>query len=249
MKNRMKKYLCISSILLFLLSVPVRAIHGNENGYFSKQKGAKGISVSEYVQKDALQKVFKLRHGDLIFQNVNCGPMCDAINEVTKGYHGAKFSHVGIISINKGTINVIEAISKGVSVTPLAKFLSRSVDDNEKPCIAIGRLNNSYQSLIPKAIDEAQKYIGKPYDDYFDITNNAYYCSELIYLIFLKANNNIPVFLLAPMTYKSPTTGEIFPVWEDYFKGLNIPVPQGKPGINPGGISCSESLSIFFPFK
>jgi hypothetical protein len=55
MKNRMKKSLCIFSILLFLLSVPVHAIHGNVNDNFSKQKGTKDISVSEDVQKDALQ--------------------------------------------------------------------------------------------------------------------------------------------------------------------------------------------------
>lgn len=221
----MKKHLCIFFILLFQLS------------------------VSAYAQKDALQKVFKLRNGDLIFQDVNCGPMCDAINEVTSGYNRAKFSHVGIIWFDNEKINVIEAISKGVSVTPLANFLNRSVDGNGKPRIAIGRLNNKYQYLIPKALNEAQKLIGKPYDDYFDIKNDAYYCSELTYLIFLKANNKIPVFSLAPMTYKSPKTGEIFPVWIDYFKNLNIPVPEGKPGINPGGMSRSECISMFFPFK
>lgn len=28
----------------------------------------------------------KLKTGDLLFQSMNCGPLCEAINEVTEGY-------------------------------------------------------------------------------------------------------------------------------------------------------------------
>ncbi len=227
----MKKCYYVFSLIFIVLSVSVFADDAQHN------------------LQTSLEKVFKLHNGDLIFQNVDCGPMCDAINEVTQGYHGAKFSHVGIITIDKKQIYVIEAISKGVSITSLSKFLSRSLDNNGKPRIAIGRLNKKYQQLIPQAICEARKLVGKPYDDYFDISNDSYYCSELVYFAFLKANNNKPLFQLAPMTYKSPKTNKIFPVWDDYFKNLNIPVPEGKPGINPGGISRSEYLKVFFPFK
>jgi hypothetical protein len=29
-----------------------------------------------------------LKTGDIIFQSMNCGPLCDAINQVTEGYKG-----------------------------------------------------------------------------------------------------------------------------------------------------------------
>ena len=39
----------------------------------------------------------EFKAGDLIFQDLQCGPLCDAINAVTKGYQGKDFSHVAIV--------------------------------------------------------------------------------------------------------------------------------------------------------
>jgi len=33
-------------------------------------------------------------------------------------------------------------------------------------------------------------------------------------------------------------------VWKTYFAELGVPVPEGKPGLNPGGISRSPVLRI-----
>ncbi len=205
------------------------------------------ITSESFAQKDQRQS-FKFCDGDLLFQNIDCGPMCDAIKEVTHGYKGAEFSHVGVFWFNHNNPMVIEAISAGVSITPLNKFLKRSVDEKGNPKVAVGRLNERYRKLIPTAISEALKLVGKPYDDAFDINNDAYYCSELVYLMYLRANNNKPIFSLAPMTYKSPKTGKLYPVWKEYFENLKIPVPEGKPGLNPGGISCSNNIKVFFLF-
>ena len=40
--------------------------------------------------------------GDIIFQDLDCGPPCDAIEAVTSGYNGAQLSHCGIITEVKG---------------------------------------------------------------------------------------------------------------------------------------------------
>ncbi|MFH1715715.1 MAG: YiiX/YebB-like N1pC/P60 family cysteine hydrolase [Planctomycetota bacterium] len=192
---------------------------------------------------------FALEAGDLLFQDSDCGPLCDAIEQVTTGCQGARFSHIGIVTKDDtGTLAVIEAVSSGVEITPLQAFLGRSFDGQHRPKVVVGRLKEPYRRLIPSALEEALALKGKPYDKVFAIGNESYYCSELIYEIFLRANNNDPVFELQPMTFKSPGTGSTFPEWQEYFSGLGVPVPEGQPGINPGGISRSRAVAIIHEY-
>ena len=192
---------------------------------------------------------FVLQPGDLLFQDLDTGPLCDAIEKVTTGFGGMNFSHVGIVAKDdSGNSVVIEAVSSGVEVTELQSFLSRSCDDQHQPKVAVGRLKKPYHHLTPSAIKEAYTLKGKPYDKVFAIDNDAYYCSELIYEIFLRANNNNPVFSLQPMTFKDQNTGEILSAWKDYFSELGTSIPEGQPGINPGGISRSPFLNIIHAY-
>ncbi len=192
---------------------------------------------------------FVLQPGDLLLQDLDSGPLCDAIEKVTTGYQGANFSHIGIAAKNdNGDFVVIEAVSSGVEITPLQDFLNRSFDAQHRPKVAVGRLKKSYRHLIPFALKEGLALKGKPYDKVFATDNDAYYCSELVYEAFLRANKNRPVFNLQPMTFKEPQTGETLVAWREYFSQLGIPVPEGQPGINPGGISCSPILIIFYPY-
>ena len=188
---------------------------------------------------------FTPTQGDLLFQDIDCGPLCDAIEKVTTGYGGADFSHVGIVAKDSNNnFVVIEAVQNGVLTTPLKDFLSRSLNSNDQPKVAAGRLKHRWRHLIPIALEQAAALKAKPYDKAFAIDNDAYYCSELIYEIFLRANNNKPVFTLRPMTFKDPDTGTVMPTWDEYFRELGIAVPQDKPGINPGGISRSPAINI-----
>ena len=191
------------------------------------------------------QESFQIKRGDLLFQDSDCGAPCDAIEKVTTGYRGASLSHIGIAEKDSsGQWIVIEAISEGVVKTPLNDFLNRSYDSEGNPKVIIGRLKEKYQPLIPNALKAAEKLTGNPYDDIYQIGDDRYYCSELIYEILKKANNEKPVFNLYPMTFIDPDTGETFPAWTDYFKKLNEPIPEGKPGLNPGSISRSPAIRI-----
>ena len=188
---------------------------------------------------------FNLKEGDILFQDSDCGPFCESIEKVTFGYKGSKFSHVGMVIYNDSNeLIVIEAISEGVVKTSLHDFLNRSFDAKNNPKVVVGRLKEQHQNLLKKAIEFSKTKLGLAYDEVFDITNNKYYCSELIYDSFKFANENKPIFELQKMTYKDPETNKIFPIWDDYFKKLGVAIPEGKPGLNPGGMSKSNYLDI-----
>jgi hypothetical protein len=186
-------------------------------------------------------KKIKLQSGDLLFLDLDCGPLCDAIESVTKGYNNQKFSHVGMVCLRNDSSFVIEAIGNSVRLTWLPNFLKYST----KPAL-IGRLKN--QNLVPKAMDFSVSKLGVPYDDNFLYDNGKYYCSELLYDAFREANGGKPVFKLEPMTYKKVGTNEFEPAWVEYFKKLGTEIPEGKPGCNPGGISLAKELTILGEF-
>jgi hypothetical protein len=188
---------------------------------------------------------FALEPGDLLFQDSDGGPLCKAIETVTSGCEGAHLSHVGLVAgRQEGTGVVIEAAGAGVRTVPLEQFLQRSLDPAQRPKVLVGRLRPEFRHLIPAALRHAQALTGKPYDKVFDIHNDAYYCSELVYDSFLAANGGKPLFELQPMTFLDPATGATFGAWQEYFHKLGVPVPEGQPGINPGGISRAPVLTI-----
>lgn len=181
----------------------------------------------------------KLQAGDFLFQNVNCGPLCDAINAVTKGFEGRHFSHVGMVVRRGDSLVVIEARGKEVQINSLSAFLSRS---GEKHLVA--RLKDNYKHLIPEAIAFSKDQLGVPYDDEYLYDNGKYYCSELLYDAFKHANGGQEVFHLYPMTYKAPGSDTFFPEWAAYFAGRNMEVPEGQPGCNPAGLTLEPTLEI-----
>ncbi len=192
-----------------------------------------------------LGRGFEPQPGDLLFQDAGNGPLADAIKRVTEGCRGAKFSHVGLVARPEGgRPMVIEAARAGVRTVPLEDFLARGHDAAGRPKVVVGRVIPPYRRLIPPALDAATALLGKPYNEAFTMGNGRYYCSELVYEAFRAANGGQAFFDLAPMTFKDPATGVTLPAWEGYFRKLNVPIPEGQPGINPGGISRSPKIRI-----
>lgn len=200
------------------------------------------LSLFSFTSLYAQQKVV-LQDGDLLFQDMDCGPLCDAIEAVTEGYQGKDFSHMGMVYRKNDSIYIIEAAGNAVRLSTLEKF-----SKNTKKPMLIGRLKKKHHKLIKPAIAFSLKQVGVPYDDEYVYNNGSYYCSELIYDAFMSANGGKPFFQLFPMTYKQPGTNDFFPAWIDYYKAINKTIPEGQPGCNPGGISTSDKIEIIAPY-
>ena len=195
---------------------------------------------------------FQLELGDILFQDLDSSPLCDAIELVTPGFKNGNFSHIGIV-VETGSSNsmkpenepteqirILEALPGGVITTRLDSFLMRSADYNNNPKVIVGRLDDEYKHTIPTAVQFAKKQIGVEYDEVFILNNDKYYCSELIYEAFSQDS----VFHLEPMTFLQPESNRTLPTWEDYYTEIGVEIPQDKMGINPGTMSLSEKIKI-----
>ena len=154
---------------------------------------------------------FSPRQGDLFFQDLNCGSLCNAITNVTQGYGHTQVSHVGMFVKFHGHADIIEAIGTKVQLTPLKTFLQRSIDTQGKPRVMVGRLKMQYQKLIPNAVDAALSWQGLPYNASFTPDNHMrkFYCSQLVADAFQSSNHSVTFFKINRMNFEK--NGHILP--------------------------------------
>lgn len=122
-----------------------------------------------------------IRSGDIIFQTSKSN-QSKAIQLATN----SKYSHMGIIYENEGQFFVYEAVQP-VKLTPLKEWINRG----ENGHYVIKRLENADQILTRSTIAKMKKigeqFKGKPYDIYFEWTDDKIYCSELVWKIYKQA--------------------------------------------------------------
>ncbi len=202
------------------------------------------IAILSGCNQEVKEQPFILQNGDLLFQDIDGDVMCDAIETVTYGYNGAKFSHVGIAVVDSaGNVQVLEAVSRGVVLNSLEKFFARSADSTGKPKVIVGRVKAQFKGLGNDAVKRAMSYIGKQYDTVFDMANDTYYCSELVQISY-KDSAGVPLFGLYPMTFNDPATKTVVPAWKEYYDKMQLAVPEGAAGLSPGSISLSNNIEI-----
>ena len=183
-----------------------------------------------------------LHSGDLVFVASENSDFEKSIVEVTHSNdQKLNFTHVGIINVTDSGMFVIEAIpEKGVVYTSLEEFKTK----NKKNTVHIASFKPEYKKYREIAINRACSHLGKGYDYAFDFDNDLYYCSELVYDAYAYAASDPHFIATPPMTFKNRETDAPLPYWIDYFEKLQLPIPEGKPGINPNGLSQSEKIII-----
>ena len=176
-----------------------------------------------------------LRSGDLLF----FAPAKDnAITKVTQGIGDVAIDHVAIVRAADSVITTIEAVHRGVVEMPIDSTWARARQKSET--VIVGRINGGLN--IPASIARALQHLGKPYDFFFEPSDSAIYCSELVQKAFVDIEGK-PLFHTIPMSFHTPD-GKILPYWTEYYRRAGKTVPEGAPGTNPGQLSRSRRLII-----
>lgn len=180
----------------------------------------------------------RLRPGDLVFQRLRCGDLCEAIALATRIPGVPVVSHVGVVERVEGDrVVLLEAYDHGVARVDLKDFMARSAREN--PPIIVARLKPPHDAMIPFWLEEIRARLGKPYDDQYLPDNGAYYCSELLSDAMLSLG--VHIFDRIPMNFGAPGSWERR-IWEEYYRELGMKVPQGMPGTNPIHLLASPYL-------
>ena len=158
-------------------------------------------------------KNFKLQEGDLLFQDLDSSPLCNAIELVTPGYNGANFSHIGLVVSVNDTLKVLEAIPPKVMTTNLDDFINRSFDKNGNPKVIVGRLKKEFINSISNAVSYSKsKLVDEPN---YNIKLGSYYLASLlesyegsyVFWIPLWAHVSSARESLSPMLFIFPNSG------------------------------------------
>jgi uncharacterized protein YycO len=172
-------------------------------------------------------RTFALESGDLILQPLACWT-CSLIEAQEK----SPYSHIGIYIEKDGEGFVFEAYSK-VQLVPLSEYLKKTEKGIAVKIKRFKNINFTNEDLL-KAV---RQYIGFEYDREFLWNNyNQYgkqkiYCSELVYLVFQKFYQGLP---LKRMQFDINTI-----YWERYFGGN---VPFNEWGVSPEDFNQSSLL-------
>ena len=181
-----------------------------------------------------------LKDGDLMF----CvSGKSDAITDVTHGIDEMGINHVAIFHKDNNGSYAIEATHMGVCMNPIDSFINRNNVRNSNRAIIIGRINNGFID-ISRSIHNALKYLGRPYDFYFQPGDSAIYCSELVQISFVDRKSRL-VFHTIPMSFHD-NSGEITTFWKEYYSKAGMTVPEGAPGSNPGELSREPKIRMLY---
>ena len=156
--------------------------------------------------KDPIEDV---KEGDVIFQT-SLSQQSPLIKMGTR----STITHCGVVVMKDGKPYVLET-QKTLVLTPLKKFITRGKDGkywHKRP--KLDNIKIKYNS-----------YLGKPYDLAFKFDNGKFYCSELIYDIYL---NQLGIELCKPKTI------------DDYLILGSHRIPKIKRAMKKRGITMKQ---------
>jgi hypothetical protein len=219
----------MKKILLIILTIGILA--------FLTYWGTEMYQFADGVKKDAVRlENFKLEkelyNGDIIFQTSKSN-QSKAIQLATN----SKYSHMGIIYKNEEKFFVYEAVQP-VKLTPLVEWINRG----ENGHYVIKRLENADKVLTSSTLTKmkqiGEQFKGKPYDIYFEWSNDKIYCSELVWKIY-KGATGIEIGKLEQLSDFDLTNDIVKTKMKERY-GDNIPMDEKV--ISPAAMFNSDKL-------
>jgi uncharacterized protein YycO len=175
-----------------------------------------------------------VRDGDIIFHTSRSSQSL-AVQRATR----SPYSHMGVILHRDGKPHVFEAIGK-VQYTPLRQWIDRGA----KRAYVVRRTTTPLTDAQVTALRRsASRYAGKPYDLYFEWSDERIYCSELVWKMYrdatgieIGARQKLREFDLGDPSVKAKMR-------ERYGNS----VPLNEPVISPGAMFESTLLRTVKP--
>lgn len=172
---------------------------------------------------------YQPQEGDILFQSL---PRNEIVNAI-EGATGSPWSHCGLVAKDDGRWVVYEAIGE-VRKTPLDEFYRRGRDWQ----FAAYRFKGDDAADIPRVIERARGYLGRPYDTRYRMDDESIYCSELIYKAYRDATQG--------SLGKLVRLGDL--KWRPYRQIIERleggPVPVEREMITPRDLALAEPLSF-----
>jgi uncharacterized protein YycO len=188
------------------------------------------------IGSDKNQKILAqtIQNGDIIF-HTSRSSQSQAIQLATH----SKYSHMGIIYENDGQFLVYEAVQP-VKLTPLNEWISRG----ENGHYVIKRLENADEILTKSTLTKmkqiGEQFKGKPYDIYFEWSDDKIYCSELVWKIYKQATG-IEIGQLEELSDFDLTNDKVQAKMKERY-GDDIPMDEKV--ISPAAMFNSDKLMM-----
>ncbi|AKL97403.1 YiiX/YebB-like N1pC/P60 family cysteine hydrolase [Endomicrobium proavitum] len=121
------------------------------------------------------------KDGDVIFQNKK-----SKSGDLLAFLSNTKYNNAGILFSRGGKWYVLEAVQP-VQLTPLKSWIKEGEDNR----YVVKRLKEESTLITPQTLESMKKFnsefLGKPYDQYYEWSDRAFYSSELIWKIYNRA--------------------------------------------------------------
>lgn len=135
------------------------------------------VFICVFITSPLLSAEFK--NGDILLQHM-ASRLSSVISDVTH----SRYSHCGMVVLKPDGAYVIEAVGP-VKYTPADIWIDRGINDSYAQFRPVSLSGDQ----IKKAIAEAEKLLGLPYDIQYEMDDEKIYCSELVYKAFLRGCN------------------------------------------------------------